>query len=236
MEDINTTLNFFKWLEYRKLAEDLPQVQYLAVDKRWQYMVEFAGNCVYRRQSQLSSEATKFSTKGLWSEQSGDHVAIWVCSPEGDFFTNEHAIDEFHHSSFQSGGRVLAGGEWIVSAGKILIISNKTGHYASSPHNLFSAMQLLAKRADLSRTVVQLKDFATGGPGKFVWASDFLARAGDVGNKKGIVVFEKNPAPQPKPPKTMAKVAQDLCGQDRDFGLRSIMPGIPLSEDVYIEI
>jgi hypothetical protein len=133
---------------------------------------------------------------------------------------------------------VLAGGEWVVSAGKILIINNKTGHYATSPHNLFSAMQLLAKRADLSRTVVQLEDFATGGPDKFVWASDFLARAGNVNNKKGIVVSEKKPElPKlPMPPKTMKEVAQDLCGKDSDFGLRSIMPGIPLSEDVYIEL
>jgi hypothetical protein len=92
MDDSTTRFTFFEWLEHHNLGEGLPQVQYLAVDGRWQYMVEFAGNCMYRRRSQLSSEATKFSTKELSSKHSGAHYAIWVCSPQGDFFTAQHVV------------------------------------------------------------------------------------------------------------------------------------------------
>ena len=109
------------------------------------------------------------------------NFGVWGCSPGGLFYTNTHRVREFHHSTFLAGGRVLAAGEWVVSAGKILLISHKTGHHAASPANLFNALQLLRQRVDLSRTVVQVTSYVNNKPtSNFVTATEFLTNSGNV--------------------------------------------------------
>lgn len=186
MADATNTLNFFDWLEAKNLGQNLPQVQYLAPDERWKYMCVFGEDKImYRHQASLGTRGTgdipleRFTTWGLETAHSGENYAIWVCSPGGIFYTNTHKVSEFHHSTFLAGGRVLAAGEWVVTAGKLLLISHKTGHHAASPANLFSAMKLLQDRIDISRTVVHVVDFASKTE-RFVTATDFMAKGGVV--------------------------------------------------------
>lgn len=187
MADAANTKNFFDWLEEKGLGQTLPQVQYLAPDERWKYMCVFGNDkVIYRHQTTLSPRGNgdipleRFTTYGLETAHSGDNYAIWVCSPGGVFYTNTHKVSEFHHSTFLAGGRVLAAGEWVVAAGKLLLISHKTGHHAASPVNLYSAMKLLADRVDLSRTVVHIVDFATHSE-KFITANEFMTNSGNFG-------------------------------------------------------
>jgi len=183
--DTATTLNFFDWLEDKNLAQNLPQVQYLAPNERWKYMCVFGNDQImYRHQDQLGARGLgsvplqRFTTWNLETAHSGKNYAIWVCSPHGIFYSNSHKVSEFHHSTFLGGGRVLAAGEWVIAAGKLLLISHKTGHHAASQSNLFQALMLLRQRMNLSRTVVQLTDFVTK-KDKFVTVTEFISKSGN---------------------------------------------------------
>lgn len=188
-----TDLSFFDWLDRKGVASGMPQVQYLAPDQRWKYMCVFGDDGVMYRHQETSGARgrggiplERFSTLGLQTAHSGNNFAIWVCSPGGIFYTNAHKVSEFHHSTFLAGGRVLSAGEWVVSAGKILIISHKTGHHAASPAMLFNALLLLNQRADLSRTVVQVVDFATKAT-SYHTVPDFIASGGVPSTARKIV-------------------------------------------------
>ena len=182
--DTTTTLGFFDWLEHKNLGQGMPQVQYLAPDERWKYLCVFGDDkLMYRHRAMLYPDSTEgkaldlFTTHGLSTVHSGVNFAIWVCSPEGTFYTFRHILSKFHHSTFLSGNRVLAAGEWVVSNGKLLLISHKTGHYAATPINLYRALQLLKVRVDLSKTVVQITNYQTHSK-KYFNALQLIANAG----------------------------------------------------------
>ncbi len=184
--DQATSKNFWDWLEEHHIADDAPGVQYLAPDQRWQFMCVFGNDRImYRHCAELGGRGEgsvplqRFTTFGQRTAHSGKNFAIWVCSPGGIFYTHAHVVSQFHHSTFLAGGRVLGAGEWVVSAGKILLITHKTGHYAASPRNLFHALLLLKTRVDLSRTVVQVQNFENRTL-THVTASEYLAHQGDA--------------------------------------------------------
>ena len=191
--DTTTTLGFFDWLEHKHLGQGMLQVQYLAPDERWRFMCIFGDDkLMYRHQAMLHPEGPDgrrlepFSSRGLFSAHSGSHVAIWVCSPDGIFYTHQHEVSKFHHSSFLSGKRVLAAGEWVVSNGRLLLISHKTGHYAATPIHLYRALQLLRLRLDLSKTVVEIMVSQT--IIKHINALDFIDKSGEHARCASITV------------------------------------------------
>lgn len=186
MADTTTTLGFFDWLEHKNLGSHIKKVQYLAPDERWKYWCVFGDDkLMYRHRAMLYPEGAdgraleRFNTRRFRTHSSGDNFAIWVCSPDGYFYTFSHTVSEFHHSTFLSGGRVLAAGEWVVSDGRLLLITHKTGHYAATPLNLYRALQLLKTQIDLSKTVVQITDFRTNIT-QFFNAMEFISKAGKI--------------------------------------------------------
>lgn len=65
-----------------------------------------------------------------WAKKS----LIWVCTNEKGrigptFYSHVGIPHKFHHSSFTSGGALIAAGEWIVEAGSLKRISANSGHY-----------------------------------------------------------------------------------------------------------
>lgn len=115
----------------------------------------------------------EFSTRELKTVTMGEGWGIWVCSPPGDrrdpkkgakFYSHSHRLDRFHHTSFLAGADVHAAGEWCVSQGKILLISNETGHYQAQPHELKRAIASLhAAGCQLGSTICQIWDRSRGG-------------------------------------------------------------------------
>ena len=138
---------------------------------------EHGGNQSHRRSGTVP--LARFSTHDRSTAHSKECFAIWVCSPSGIFFTANHVVSEFPRSTFLGGTRVLAAGEWVVSAGKILLISHKTGHHAAGPANLYNALRQLESRVDLSRTAALLRDFAKNQE-VYVTVQEFLAKGGRV--------------------------------------------------------
>ena len=219
LADAGTTLGFFEWLEDKNLARGLPQVEYLAPNERWKYMCVFGDDKImYRHQQALGSPGTgsiplqRFTTWGLQTAHSGRNYAIWVCGANGIFYTNSHAVSKFHHSSFLAGQRVLAAGEWVITAGKLLLISHKTGHHAASVSNLYSAIRLLDSRLDLSRTVVQITDYVAK-KNRFITAKQFLAKGGNAAACDEILTNTGMPM-------NMKLEAQKRCDMHKDWDFK----------------
>jgi hypothetical protein len=71
-----------------------------------------------------------YCTRDASTAHSGAGWAIFACSPSGGLYARPHEIGFFHHSSFLAGKPVAAAGEVLVDeAGKVKIITAKTGHY-----------------------------------------------------------------------------------------------------------
>jgi hypothetical protein len=63
--------------------------------------------------------------------------------------------DRLHHSSLLAGAPVACAGELLVFDGRLLLISNQSGHYRPPPRALAQALDaLLRAGADLSATRV----------------------------------------------------------------------------------
>jgi len=112
-------------------GEDLPesswigsQVQYLTSEERQKYQL------FVHKGKLVDSSGIPFDTSTattLWSDQG---AAICVMDEEGNLFAARDQIQgEFHHSSFLSGGPVAFAGEVVVDDGRLIAVSNKSGHY-----------------------------------------------------------------------------------------------------------
>jgi hypothetical protein len=77
---------------------------------------------------------------------SGMGWAIYVVDFDGNFYAESHVVNKFHHSSFLAGAPVLAGGEIAVDQGRIVAITNKTGHYKAGAAELKKALELLQRK------------------------------------------------------------------------------------------
>jgi hypothetical protein len=84
-------------------------------------------------------------------------------SPEGKIYASKsYPVGEFHHSSFLAGDRVAAGGKLDVAHGKILEVSNDTGHYQTSQANNKQLLKELEDRG-LSKSEIDdiiLRDYS----------------------------------------------------------------------------
>ena len=95
---------------------------------------------------------TVLNTCSMSTNARGDGWGIYVVDPDGNIYSNTHMATLFHHSSFLSGGPAKAAGEWLVKDGKIIAISDKTGHYRMGATHLAGFLQQLkAAGADLDK-------------------------------------------------------------------------------------
>jgi hypothetical protein len=126
---------------------------------------------VFVKGSTLWRQSVVFNTAG-WTlenrkqrrfspgEPDGENMGIWVMSPEGRIFSGPESFSggHVHHSAFLAGGRVLGAGEWLVRAGRPLVISNESGHYQPSFTQFQNALRKLGEKG------VALKSIAAEWP------------------------------------------------------------------------
>lgn len=176
--------DFFAWLAQNTKGSSLPSVTYLSPEQRFFHLCIFGSHrLIYqpkipsaRRSSDIPISI--FSTQGCHTVNSRN-TCMWVCTTQGIFYSSTQRVNALHHSSLSSGHSVLAAGEWIVSSGKILLISNQTGHYSCSLFQLLRALNLLNPKIDLSDTVLHYKDYTTQQQ-RFFYASEFMKHNGDI--------------------------------------------------------
>lgn len=75
-------------------------------------------------------------TAGMVTSFSGPGWAIFVVSAEGTLHVSPHQVGKRHHSSLLAAAPVACAGELICSKGRLVRISNKSGHYKPEPYYL----------------------------------------------------------------------------------------------------
>lgn len=111
-------------------------VQYCNPTERDSYKLTLGNNI-------RTASGEVFSTAEMSTAFSGRGWAIYVIDFDQNFYSNSHVINQFHHSSFLAGAPVLAAGELAVDAGRIVALTNKTGHYKAGARELASALGIL---------------------------------------------------------------------------------------------
>lgn len=130
---------------------------------------------------------SEFDSRGLDSVASGKGWAIWVCSTpirstdsgplSHRMFSHKHVQGKFHHSSFLTGGSVVAAGEWVVDDGMIKAITAKSGHYKPRPQDLKRFVDLFPQIPGDALIRPNLRDVDDADHlVKFYTVSDFRAR------------------------------------------------------------
>lgn len=86
---------------------------------------------------------------------SGGDRGIFVMDSQGNIYlSTEQEVGTFHHSSFLGGQPVSAAGELVVEDGRILIVTNQSGHYRPPPESLQLFLdQLAAQGMDVSQVI-----------------------------------------------------------------------------------
>jgi hypothetical protein len=121
-------------------------VAYLDKAGRKRYKLAFTPN------GMISLGARPFDTTNNRTVFSGVGWAIWVLSPKGSFYAGDHKKGQFHHSSFLAGEPVKCGGEMLARAGRLLLISAKSGHYRPQQQHFVYAIKVLHdKGVDLDK-------------------------------------------------------------------------------------
>jgi hypothetical protein len=109
-----------------------------------------------------ANHVTLFDTTGMVTAFGGKGWAIYVMSDTGNIHASAHSVGFRHHSSLLAGSNVAGAGEIRVMQGKLVHISNKSGHYAPAVAHFLQVFHVLNKRGvSLMNTKVTLKT-ATG--------------------------------------------------------------------------
>ena len=187
--DTETTLGLWEWAAKQSdsgCAELQEHVIYLAPDKQWENACDVDGSgLLYRLASSVGTRGDKLSTRKDLAvrvkQQLFYNPALWayVISVTGRIYIHHHEADHFHHSSFLAGARVACAGMIAVSEGRILYVSNKSGHYQPSPADLYQGLAALKRRhptLDFDEVVIEA---IAGTEGSYVgWGVDFMAASG----------------------------------------------------------
>jgi hypothetical protein len=125
----------------------------------------------------------------------GKGWAIYVVDFDGQFYSESHIINEFHHSSFLAGAPVQAAGELAVDRGRLVGLTNKTGHYKAGPPELARALELLQHGGVDLGTVAVNDPFL--GPGRWFTGRSVFSADGKVANLPDEVKIPEPPTVQP---------------------------------------
>lgn len=113
------------------------RVRYYGPKERAQFALRFDPE----RRLILDHEGKPFDTRDGRSLRGTDGVAIFVMDRDGNFYAStRHEKGVFHHTSFLAGQPVAAAGEIRVVDGKLVGISDKSGHY--TPVRYFTAQAI----------------------------------------------------------------------------------------------
>jgi len=87
-----------------------------------------------------ASDGRLFDTTSGVSAHNGAGRAVFVMDTNGNLYaSNYHAVGDFHHSSFLSGGDVASAGEITVRDGVMEGLNNSSGHYRPTPSHHYQA-------------------------------------------------------------------------------------------------
>lgn len=147
-------------------------IKYCTPRERDAYLLEIRGGIV------RDASGSEYHTGSKQTAFSGAGWAIYIVDFDNNFYAESHVVNKFHHSSFLAGAPVLAGGEIAVDQGRVVAITNKTGHYKAGPAELKKALELL-QRGGVNLVNIKVNDpFAA--KDQWVTGTAALTANGDV--------------------------------------------------------
>ena len=90
------------------------------------------------------ADGSPFDTTRMVTVFSGTGFGIYVMSVQGNLHSTSHAAGFRHHSSLLGGAPVAGAGELQVRNGKLMLLSNKSGHYTPDVFNLLKTLAVIA--------------------------------------------------------------------------------------------
>ncbi|QDT06971.1 hypothetical protein K227x_53950 [Rubripirellula lacrimiformis] len=124
-------------------------VAYLDEQARKRYRVIKDGALLFQASQPVDTAA-------MSTAESGPGWAIFVLSRHDVFYTGSHRIGRFHHSSFLEGNPVKGAGEWKVKAGRLQVVTAKSGHYRPEMQHFVTCLKKLRPLLKLHRTQVRV--------------------------------------------------------------------------------
>ena len=200
---------FFLWLEGHRVClednKDLLEtgaVEYVRSDNRQGgaaiaklRMVVFGGTlCMIALDGTLVGK-TIASTAGYKSEGAkdprsnmrgpngenylGDGVAAYVWTEQKELFIAQHMGQQFHHSSFVSGRRVRCAGMIAIENGRVVALSNNSGHYKPRKEHVRNFVEFLSAIGCIAQNC-HLKVHVGGGHAWQGSVANFLMHFGNL--------------------------------------------------------
>ncbi len=111
-------------------------------DVRNKTRIYFGGGLLY-----IDAACTKLlDTSHMVTHFSGPGKAIFVMDKHGNIHVDSHIAGHRHHSSLVAGRKIACGGELEVTRGKLVWMSNKSGHYWPKKVHLLQILHQLQKK------------------------------------------------------------------------------------------
>jgi hypothetical protein len=104
------------------------------------------------------SKNVPLDTRQMVTAASGPGWCIYVMSAENNIHVSSHSVGARHHSSLLAGGNVACAGEMQVHDGKLITLSNKSGHYTPEPVYLTQVIRALSE-ANVDENSYTIKEY-----------------------------------------------------------------------------
>ncbi|MCA9560354.1 MAG: hypothetical protein KC583_17515, partial [Myxococcales bacterium] len=114
-------------------------VEYLDAAQREAYRV-------HGRDGKLVDAAGRPLDGGPPGEDGKPRRAIYAMDAAGNLYASfDHGKGRFHHSSFLAGGPVACAGEMVIEDGRVVELTNMSGHYRPPPFTLDAVRERLVE-------------------------------------------------------------------------------------------
>ncbi len=169
-------VSFLDWLgtsAYQRRVADGWHVMYVPDERQHDFMLDTT------TQRGIFLRAGKpFSTRKMRAAHATSRrsVGAWVIGPDLAFYAGEFVNGRFHHTSYLAGGAVVCAGEFTVDDnGKLLYISNRSGHYLPGHEHILDALRLLRERGfDLTDVALDIYEPSTDVVARYASALAYL--------------------------------------------------------------
>lgn len=141
------TMNFGDWLQANHPEILIEGVKYFSEEERQLTALSLNDHGVFMNGNTLYSTANERVGAGLDPQtrliKYKEGFAMYVVGPDQTFHATSQVVFEKHHSSLLAGGAVIGAGECKIENGKLVMISNKSGHYKPSKENMLDVLRVL---------------------------------------------------------------------------------------------
>src|SRR5439155_15548923 len=139
--------SFWEWLKtqprYYDELERESKLQYFTAAEREAYRITVQGGLLY---GHLPGNKEPYDTKSfgaaLMNVEEG-FAAFVVSATSPAMYAGEAELGKLHHSSFMAGAPVLSAGLIQVEQGRLVRITNQSGHYRPCAEHLYNALLFL---------------------------------------------------------------------------------------------